>query len=79
MKALNMSLSRKPVRVPLAGGICRKPLSPERIRELNRIKYEQRKAEKQLKEWEAFCKTLVKNNPSLPELVKSVREKHPSS
>lgn len=85
MKALNMSYASDIKRVrernpqPLTGGICRKPLSPERLQELNMLKRQQLKAEREAREWERFCKKLVSEKTSLTELVKTVRKSHPSN
>jgi len=71
MKALSM----KPVfngpapKDQLMGGIGDKILDPKRVKELNRIAYEQRKALKEKHEWEKFVRdTLAKGAVSTTQL-----------
>lgn len=55
MKALNMQPRTKHTG-PLRGGIGGTALTPARIKELNRIKHQQLKAEKERLSWEKFLR-----------------------
>jgi hypothetical protein len=63
MKALAMSMSKKNKKFVgnLSGGIDRKPLTEKRIKELNRMKREEIKKEKELREWKKFAEETAKS------------------
>lgn len=58
---MSMSKKNKKFVGKLSGGIDRKPLTNERVKELNRMKREEIKKEKELREWKKFAEETAKS------------------